>query len=333
MGQFLLSGDVGATKTVLALWKREGEDLGLITEQTLLDRDHERLEDLIRTFLDRLTELPPLEGACLGVAGPVLEGRVHMVNTGWTFTTASVGEVLGTREVRFLNDVQAAALGMLRLDREQIEVLNPGAEDARGGNLAVVAPGTGLGEGILFQDGDRYHPIPTEGGHTDFAPRNEREMDLLRYLQDRCDGHVSYERILTGDGLHNLYSFLRDTGFAEEPSWLAERLSAGDRNAAIAEAGLEGGHPLATEALALFCEILGAEAGNLALKCLATGGVLIGGGIPPKILPALREAHFMRGFVDKGRFSSWMADLPVKVSLDPRAPVIGAAYHALGSLT
>jgi glucokinase len=186
-----------------------------------------------------------------------------------------------------------------------------------------------LGEAMLVWDGVHHHPVASEGGHADFAPRTDQEVELLLYLRRQFNGHVSYERVLTGPGLHNIYNFLRDTAYAPEPAWLAERLATGDASAAIAEIGLAGGAPLCVAALDLFAAAYGAEAGNMALRCLAIGGVFIGGGIAPKILPALRRGQFIRAFTNKGRFAELLQSIPVHVALNPRAPLLGAARYAL----
>jgi glucokinase len=207
--------------------------------------------------------------------------------------------------------------------------LNAGATPGRKGTIAVIAAGTGLGEALLYTDGTDYHPIASEGGHADFAPRTDEEIELLRYLRGRFNGHVSYERVLSGPGIDNIYCFLRDTHRAPEPTWLAEKLASGDRSAVIAESGLAGSAPLCVKTLELFSVIYGAEAGNLALKCLALGGVFVAGGIAAKILPVLRNGSFMRGLTDKGRFAALMERLPVTVSLNPRTALLGAAHFAL----
>jgi glucokinase len=230
--------------------------------------------------------------------------------------------------VELLNDLQAAAYGMLWLAPAELATLQTGSPSASG-NLAVIAPGTGLGEAMLLRDGERMLPVASEGGHGDFAPGTEGEIELLRFLRHEVGEHVSYERILSGDGFHRLYRFLRDSGHAPEPAWLRERLTRGDPNAAITEIGLAGEHPLCVGALELFCSILGAEAGNLALRSVATAGIYIGGGIAPKILTALQRGSLLGRFAAKGRFSEWMARIPVRVALNPQAALIGAAHYGV----
>jgi glucokinase len=325
--QYLLAGDVGGTKTDLAIFARRGDRLTPVRQEEYASREHASLEAMLRRFLDDATP-SRIGAACFAVAGPTAEGKAHTTNLPWTVDAAVLGRLVGTDRVKLVNDLQAAAYGMLFLEPGDFRVLHA-TDPRRQGNIAVIAPGTGLGEAILFRDGARYHAIASEGGHADFAPRTDREIDLLRFLRARCGGHVSYERVLSGDGLHSVYAFLRDAGQAPEPPWLAERLARGDPNAAIAELALTGESALCTEALDLFCSVLGAEAGNLALRSFATGGVILGGGIPPKILPALEKGGFMAALTDKGRLTPWLKEGPVSVALVPRAALIGAAQLLL----
>ncbi len=324
---YLLAGDVGGTKTDLAIFARHGDRLAPVRQVEYASREYASLEVMIRHFLDGIPTVR-LDAACFAIAGPVAEGKARTTNLPWTVEAVALAPLIGTDHVELVNDLQAAAYGMLFLDPGDFRVLHATAP-GRKGNIAVIAPGTGLGEAILFWDGARHHPIASEGGHADFAPRTDEQIELLRYLRIRFSTHVSYERVLSGDGLHNLYSFLRDTGRAPEPPWLAERLARGDRNATIAELALTGGSPLCVAALDLFCSILGAEAGNLALKSFATGGVILGGGIPPKILPALERGGFMAALTDKGRMTPWLKEVPVEVALVPTAPLVGAAHLLL----
>ncbi len=229
-----------------------------------------------------------------------------------------------------LNDLEAAAYGTLHLSLAEKHVLNPGTSRRKRGNIAVIAAGTGLGEAILFFDGQKYQPIASEGGHADFAPQSDVEVELLKYLREKFHGHVSYERVLSGPGFFNVYSFFRDTSHAPEPDWLAERIKAEDPSAVVSEVGLAGQDENCVATLDLFATIYGAEAGNLALKALAVGGVFVAGGIAPKILPAMtKDDAFLKGFFAKGRFEGLMKNLHVSVALNPQAPLIGAAYYAL----
>jgi glucokinase len=220
------------------------------------------------------------------------------------------------------------AWGMLHLPPGDLVALNPDGERGRPGNVAVIAAGTGLGEAMLYWDGSRHHPISSEGGHADFAPRTDLEVDLLRYLRDKYAGHVSYERVLSGAGFFNVYCFLRDRGYYPEAPEVAERFEEENPNVVVTAVGLAGADPLCVRTLELFSTLYGAEAGNLALKCVALGGVYVGGGIAPKLLPALQNGSFLRGFTDKGRFSKLMQTMEVRVSQNPRTPLFGAAQLA-----
>ena len=251
-----------------------------------------------------------------------------MTNLKWELDEKALVKTTGAKQVKLLNDLEATAYGMLHLGPDELKPLNPEGQKHMG-NVAVIAAGTGLGEAILFWDGSEYLPSASEGGHSDFAPRTDLEIELLRYLRTRLKGRVSYERVLSGPGLLNIYHFLRDTGHGAEPDWLAEKLKSGDPSATISKLGLTGEEPLCTEALDLFSSIYGAEAGNLALKCLSVGGVFVGGGIAPKILPALERGAFLQSFSDKGRFSPLLKGMELKVSLNPRAALLGAAHYGL----
>lgn len=231
--------------------------------------------------------------------------------------------------MKLLNDLEATAYGMLHLSSDELCVLNRGTRPGRRGHAAVIAAGTGLGEAMLYWDGHRHHPLASEGGHADFAPRTDQEIELLRYLRAKVGGHVSLERVLSGPGFYHVYCFLRDSGYAPEPPSLAEKLRVADPNPVITQIGLAGEDPLCVATLELFSTLYGAEAGNLALKCVATGGVFVGGGIAPKILPALQGGSFLRGFTYKGRFSEFMNSIEVSVALNPETPLIGAAHYGL----
>ena len=322
----ILAGDIGGTKTLLALYE-EGPPASPQLLQTFPSREFPQFTNVLEKFLAQ-SSLPKIRGACFGVAGPVVNGQVHTTNLPWLLDERDLARHLGTPLVRLLNDLEAAAYGMPHLTSEERCVLNPGTNRTPRGHAAVIAAGTGLGMAWLYWDGACYHPIASEGGHTDFAPQTDQEIELLRYLRAEF-GHVSYERILSGPGLFNIYRFLRDTGFAEEPSWLKEKMLTGNPTIVVSEVGLAGGHPLCTEALSMFVSIYGAAAGNLALQVLAYGGVYVGGGIAPKILPKLSDGRFMQGFTDKGRYATLLQSIPVQVALNPLVSLIGAARFAL----
>ncbi|PTL36367.1 glucokinase [Candidatus Methylomirabilis limnetica] len=321
----ILAGDIGGTKTIIGLFEETPTCLQAIREETFPSQSYGSLEAVLDQFMGPGSR-PPLHAACFGVAGPVIEGQSKATNLPWELDERRLAEVLRVPRVKLLNDLEAAAYGMLHLEPTDLCVLQPGLQ--RKGNIAVIAAGTGLGEAILYWDGARYHPMATEGGHADFAPRSDMEIDLLRYLQ-RERGRVSYERVLSGPGLFNIYRFLRDSGIAPEPEWLRTRIAENDPGAMISEIGLTGDDLLCTKALDLFCSIYGAEAGNLVLKALAIGGVYVGGGIAPKLLSKLQDGTFTNAFSDKGRFAELLQSIEVKVSLNLRTPLIGAAHYGL----
>lgn len=322
-----LAGDIGGTKTVLALYEQRGGELVLEREVSVPSREHARFEDIVDAFLG--IDRPALRGASFGVAGPVVDGRCQTTNLPWLLDETELTARIAC-PVKLLNDLEAAALGMLHIPADQRVVLSS-ARRGKDGMTAVIAAGTGLGEALLFWDGMRYHVQPTEGGHCDFAPSGTEEDALLLYLREKFGGHVSYERILSGPGLFNLWSFYRDSGRMPVSDTTRQAVEqAADPSAEIARRASEGSDAVCIHVLNMFCRIYGAEAGNLALKCLSSGGVLIGGGIAPKILPFLQRGAFMEGFLDKGRFRALLERMPVEVVLEPRAPLIGAAHAARG---
>ncbi len=319
----LLGGDVGGTKVNLALFQWRDGRLSRLRMESYRSLELAGLPDAVARFLG--SDPPPLHAAVFGVAGPVQQQRAHITNLPWVVDTAELRQVLGLRRVRLINDLQATAYGVLTLAPADFMVLNAGT--AVPGNAAVIAAGTGLGEGMLFWDGMRYHAAPSEGGHADFAPRNDVEAELLAYVRKRYQ-HASYERVLSGPGLVNIYEFLRDSGRGIEPPAFARQLQDNDPAAAISHAALQGQPTLCVQALDLFTAIYGAEAGNLALKVMATGGVYIGGGIAPKIAAKLADGTFMAAFRDKGRMAFLMDAMPVQVILEGTAALNGAGYYA-----
>ncbi len=323
----ILAGDVGGTKTLVGLFEQEGSRLRSVREATFSSEEFGALEEILQRFFGKESR-PVLRSACFGVAGPVVEGRSKTTNLPWELDESSLAAELQVPRVKLINDLEAAAHAMSHLPPTELAVLQRGLK--RKGNIAVIAAGTGLGEACLYWDGKTHHAIGSEGGHADFAPRTDQEMDLLRCLLPKFAGHVSYERLLSGDGLYNIYQFLRDGGRGIEPPWLAEQLEeSDDPPAVISEVGLAGKAPLCTEALNLFSSIYGAETGNLVLKFLAVGGAFVTGGIAPKILATLQNGSFVSGFIDKGRFSELMRNSEVHVAMNLKAPLIGAAQFAL----
>jgi glucokinase len=316
----LLAGDVGGTKTNLALFTTSDGALSLVAETHVLNAGHAGLEDVVRPFLAAERREPT--AACFGIAGPVAGGRTHMPNLGWTIDATALGAALGIERVALLNDLEATAYGIAVVPPDQVRVLNPGAAEPRG-NAALIAAGTGLGEAILYWDGARHRVSASEGGHADFGPCDGAEIAILERLMARY-GHVSWERIVSGPGIHDVYDVL---DVPETPDVAARIRDAEDRSALITSLALAGTSARCARALEVFVGAYGAEAGNLALKALATGGVWVAGGIAPKIFPKLADGTFLRAFTNKGRFADWLARIPVKVILDPKTALRGAAAH------
>lgn len=326
----VLAGDIGGTKTHLAIFAPESGVRAPLSQATFVSRNYASLEALAREFLSGVDT--KVECASFGVAGPVVKGRARITNLPWVMDEAQLADALDLASVQLLNDLEAIASAVPSLGVGDRAVLNRGSV-AHGGAIAVIAPGTGLGEAYLTWDGTRYRAHPSEGGHADFAPNNELETRMLLHLHRRL-AHVSWERVCSGNGLPNIYGFLKDTGHAEEPDWLAEELAAADDpTAVIVNAALNPKRAcrLCQSTLKMFVAILGAEAGNLALKVMATGGVFLGGGIAPRIMPALQGGIFMEAFTRKGRMSPLMKQAPVYVITNPDAALWGAARQALGS--
>ena len=320
----ILAGDVGGTSTRLGFFTIEDLRLNLVLEKGYPSRQHKSLDEIVVEFVSH--HKLAIEYACFGIAGPVQHGRVETPNLPWVVDQKTVANKLQIESAWLINDLLANTYGILMLKGKDFAVLNAGSPDAVG-NSAVISAGTGLGEAGAYWDGKQYHPFACEGGHADFSPRNELEIDLLRYLF-KTFGHASWERVVSGPGLHNIFDFLRDTGRGEAPDWLTAEMKEKDPSAVISQAALEGKSELCVQALDLFISCFGAEAGNLALKFLATGGVFIGGGIAPKIIQKLSRSTFMDAFADKGRFKHLLQDIPVRVILNDKTALLGAARCA-----
>ena len=320
----ILAGDVGGTKTALAALDETSATRRIVREATLASREIESFEDAVAAFVGGAPALR-VRAACFGVAGPVVDGRCVTTNLPWELEEATLAGALGC-PVRLINDLEAAATGVLDLPDEDFLILQSG-ERRSGRHMAMIAAGTGLGEAFMIWSGARYQVVASEGGHADFAPRDELEVDLLRFLRAEF-GHVSYERVVSGPGLHHLYRFLQTRAGHAAPDWLRHRLGSEDPSAVISEVALAGDDPVCVEALDCFVSVYGSEAGNLALKAVATGGVVVGGGIAPRIRARLAGGRFVKAFLAKGRFAELLSTVPVKVALDPRAPLWGAARVA-----
>ena len=319
----ILAGDVGGTKVHLALYDFIDGKLKQIRDKQYPAREYSGLEEIVKEFLaaDKVT------AACFGVPGPVRDGRLRLTNLPWTLDSRELAAGLVIEHVFLINDLEANGYGVAELSASQIFTLNKG--DARQmGNRALISAGTGLGEGYLVWKGHHHIPNPSEGGHADYAPRNEDEIDLLRYLKQKYNGRISFERVVSGPGMINVYEFLREVRGMDEPAWLRERLAAEDPNAVITELALAARSEICEKTMDIFVSAYGAEAGNLALKILPVGGLYVGGGIAPRILEKLKDGAFMKAFTDKGRLSQLLVNMPVRVILETSAALLGAAAYA-----
>jgi glucokinase len=320
----ILAGDVGGTKVHLALYDFINGKLKYTRDAKFLAKNYSGLEEIIKEFVggDKAT------AACFGVPGPVRDGRLRLTNLPWTIDSRELSGHLGIEHVFLINDLEANGYGLAELAPDQIYALSEG-DASQVGNRALVSAGTGLGEAMLIWNGRTHVPYPSEGGHADFAPRNEDEIDLLRFLRQKYNGRISCERVVTGMGLTGIYEFLREVRGMEEPAWLAAKIAAvDDPNSVITEMALAAKSEICEKALDMFVSAYGAEAGNLALKLLSVGGVYIGGGIAPRILEKLKDGTFMKAFTDKGRLSQLLINMPVRIILESRAALMGAAACA-----
>ncbi|MGD0918010.1 MAG: glucokinase [Thermodesulfobacteriota bacterium] len=325
--RIILAGDIGGTKTRLGLFRVTDDRCHLRYEETFLSKNYPNLEAILKDFLK---DEKRIGAACFGIPGPVIDDRVTVTNLPWHLDRKSLQKAFSFEKVTLINDLVANAYGIALLHKNEFRTLNSGKKMK--GNAALISAGTGLGEAILFWNGKRYAPFPSEGGHSEFAPRNRLEMELLEYLISIFN-HVSYEHILTGEGLFRIYKFLRDVkGHGQEPEWLSERMTREDPPHVISETARKKANRLCVATLDLFTAIYGAAAGNLALQVMALGGVYVGGGIAPRIIWKLKEGSFMRAFKDKGRLSDVVARIPVKVIMNEGAAFLGAASYAVDLL-
>jgi glucokinase len=327
----ILAGDIGGTKVNLGLFELRDEHLKLAREASFPSRRYVSVQDIIRVFLTD-AGAPAIESACFGIAGPVRRDRVQVTNLPWKIEAAELSAELKISAIHLINDLEANSYGLAELPPSDFSVLNPGEAGATG-NAAIIAAGTGLGEAGLYWDGTDFHPFACEGGHSDFAPQNKVDAELFEYLAGRF-GRVSWERVLSGSGLFHIYEFLRDTKRGDEPESFAEALTQSDPAAVITQAALNGSSSRCVQALEMFVTYYGAEAGNLGLKMMATGGIYLGGGIAPRILSVLQRGGFMAAFTDKAPMQALVKAMPVRVILNANAPLLGAAhYAAFGSRT
>ena len=316
----VLAGDIGATKTNLALFQVEGDKVASLQEAQYKSKEFKNIIELTDTFIKGL---PLPDSICFGVAGPTLNGRAKLSNIMWEIDSDELSNHFGVKKVYLINDLEATAYGLAMLNEKDIAVIHTG-DDAPVGNAAVIAPGTGLGEAGLYWDGNYYHPFATEGGHSDFAPRNEFDFELYTFLQKKF-GHVSWERLVCGPGIVNIYHFLRDEKKREEPEWLKEKFKNGDAAAVISQQVMQS--EICKETMRLFIRYLAYESANLALKLKATGGLFIGGGIAPQIVSLFESSSFYSSFCQSGRLNYLLEKVPVKIILNPKTALLGAAYY------
>lgn len=332
----ILAGDAGGTKTRLALYEQSGvRERGSLECRAVAEydsRSEHSLEGVVRRFLEQHLSGGRVEAACIGIPGPVVFGTVRATNLPWRIGEESFANEMGISRFRLVNDHVATAAAIPLLAPDDTEVLHPGLEDRESRVFALIAPGTGLGQSYLCLDEyGRYHPFPSEGGHVEFAPRDELEFDLLTYLLARFGSRVSVERVLSGPGLVNIYSFLRDRSYCQEPEALRQEVSASRNPAAVISAyGMEGRYPICVRSLDIFAGLLGSRAGDVVLTYLSTGGVYLGGGIPPKLIAKLREGAVVDAYLRKGRLSPLVESTPLRVIMNEHAALLGAASIAAG---
>jgi len=324
----ILAGDIGGTNTRLALFEGS-QELKMVAQETFPSREYTELLPIVQKFLRMHS--PSIACASFGIAGPVKNGKCQATNLPWIVDSAELARGLRLTSVFLLNDLEANGWGVRVLKPEDLYLLHPG-DPTQKGNCALIAAGTGLGEAGFYWDGKEHHPFACEGGHTDFAPRDAIEMELFIYLKKIHPGHVSYERVVSGPGLRHLYEFLVQTGRVVEPSELRQEMKSRDVAKVISEWGRLGRDSGCARAVDWFVSLYGAEAGNLALKFLARGGVYIGGGIAPHLLNKFKEGGFMKSFLDKGRFHTLLESIPVRIILNDLTALLGAAEYARQSL-
>ncbi len=323
----ILAGDVGGTKVHLALYNFAGGKLVAVRDHKFPASQFASLDDVVKAFLTDPEEKKQIVAATFGCPGPVKDGRLKLTNLPWELDARLLAQSLGIEHIFLINDLEANGYGIPELAPESLFTLHAGDADAIG-HQGLIAAGTGLGEALLIWDGKTHRPIPSEGGHCDFAARNDREVALLNYLRRTLNGRVSFERVVSGLGIKNVYAYLRDVEKLDEPAWLKQRLATEDPNAVIGQCAEDGSSSICFETMKIFTAAYGAETGNIALKVLATGGMFLGGGIAPKILKTLKNGAFTQAFLDKGRLSPLLQSIPVRVILDDTCALLGAAAYA-----
>ena len=322
----VLAGDVGGTKTNLGVFAVENNKMKMLCEASYPSNAFNSTAEIIQHFLQETQQAMPPK-ICLGVAGPVINDEVEFTNIKWKINAKELQRQTNTQEVFLLNDLHANAYGLAGLDENDFVTISNGNKSLKG-NMAIIAPGTGLGEAGLFWDGTRYHPFPTEGGHCDFAPKSETDIALYRFLRNKFE-HVSWELVASGQAIHNLYLFLRDVTKMDEPLWLSEKLSVPDVDplAVIGDSAMEETSNICIETMHLFARYVARASCNLALKMKSVGGLFISGGIPPKNLKYFQSALFYQTFIQCDRMQELVESIPVKIIMNSKTPLIGAAYY------
>ena len=323
----ILAGDVGGTKVHLALYNFTAGRLAAVRDSKFPAAQFASLDEVVNAFLPDSEEKRQIVAACFGCPGPVRDGRLKLTNLPWTLDARELQRFLGIEHISLINDLEANAYGIPELGPESIFTLHPGDPGARG-HQGLIAAGTGLGEALMIWDGKVHRPVASEGGHCDFAARTDREVALLQHLRHTLNGRVSFERVVSGLGIKNVYGYLRDVEKLDEPGWLKHRLATEDPNTVIGTCAEDGSSSICFETMKIFSAAYGAETGNIALKVLASGGMYLGGGIAPKILKTLQNGAFMAAFLDKGRLSPLLQSIAVRVILDDTCALLGAAAYA-----
>jgi glucokinase len=326
----ILAGDVGGTKVHLALYGFAGGRLDLVRDCKFPAHGFGTLDEVVKAFLAQGKEQRnEIVAACFGCPGPVRDGRLKLTNLPWTLDERELERALGIVHIFLINDLEANGYGIPELAPDMVFTLHEG-DAAAVGHRGLVSAGTGLGEALLIWDAktQRHRPLASEGGHCDFAPRDDRDVALLQYLRRTLKGRVSFERVVSGIAIKGVYDFLRDDQKMDEPAWLRERMEKEDPNAVIGQCGEDGSSEICAETLRIFVSAFGAEVGNVALKVLAMGGMYVGGGIAPKILKTMQRGEFTKAFLDKGRLSPLLEAIPVRVILDETCALLGAAAFA-----
>lgn len=324
-GITVLAGDIGGTKTNLAFFRATQQEVTLLHAAKYPSTDYPSILVILQQFLTE-TNQPLPDRICLGVAGPVLDGRVELTNLNWAIDCAALREQTKVKEVVLLNDLEATAWGLAALRADDFITVHHGV-DGNTGNIAIIAPGTGLGQAGLYWSGKEYHPFPTEGGHCDFSPRSTLDMELCSYLQTQYEV-VSWEKVVAGPGIYDIYQFLRDVKKKEEPSWLAERWPHEEHpSAVISQAAIQQKAAICVETMDLYVRYLARECSNLVLKMKATGGLFLGGGIPPKIAPLLQQESFYQHYMDCDRMQHLLEKVTIRIIRNDKTGLLGAAWY------